>query len=83
MLHLQSNPVYNTDTEGSIESVSINWVPILSGSCYESQKHLLLEQITKEIKEDIGVVTLNISNLLKAVIPRKKFKDNSFNAKIV
>ena len=42
-----------------------------------------LEQNTKEIKEDIGVVTLNISNLLNAVIPRKKFMDNSFNAKIV
>ena len=34
---LQSNPV-NTDTEGTAESVHINGVSVLSGSCYQSQK---------------------------------------------
>ena len=33
---------------------------------------LLLEQKIKEIKEDIGIFGLNVSNLEKAVIPRKK-----------
>ena len=32
--------------------------------------HLLWEQNAKEIKEDISVINLNLSNLLKAVIPR-------------
>ena len=34
-----------------------------------SQKHFLLKQNIKEIKEDISIVKLNISNLHKAVIP--------------
>ena len=34
------------------------------------KKHLfILKQNTKEIKEDISIVKLNISNLHKAVIP--------------
>ena len=32
---------------------------------------LLLEQNIKEIKEDIGILGLNISDLQKAVIPRR------------
>ena len=60
---LQSNPV-NTDTEGAIESVRINGVSLLSGSCYQSQKTPFINTNTlKEIKEDISIVKLNICNL--------------------
>ena len=52
---IQSNPV-NTDIEGVIER--------------SVKKHLfILKQNTKEIKEDISIVKLNISNLHKAIIP--------------
>ena len=52
------------------------------------KKHLLLEQNIKEVKEDISIVTLNIPNFHKAVIPRTKYigtrsLHNSFDAKIV
>ena len=64
---LQSSPV-NTDTEGTAESVHINRVSVLSGSCYPSQKKLLPQQNTKEVKEDISIVKLNFSNFQRAVI---------------
>ena len=35
--YIQSNPV-NTDTEGAKESIRINGVSVLSGSCYENKK---------------------------------------------
>ena len=54
----------NSDTEGAIESVRINGVSVLSESCYLSQKTPLIKtNIMKEIKEDISIVKLNISNL--------------------
>ena len=34
---VQSNPV-TTNTDGTTESVRINGVSVLSGSCYQSQK---------------------------------------------
>ena len=61
-----------------MESVHINGhgVSVLSGSCYLSKKHekkhLLLEQNTKIIKQDISIDKFNISNLPKAVISRAK-----------
>lgn len=38
----------------------------------KKKKHLLVEQDTKEIKEDFSIVKLNICNLRKAVIMRLK-----------
>ena len=35
--YIQSNPV-NTETDGATESIRINGVSVLSGSCYENQK---------------------------------------------
>ena len=42
-------------------------VSVLSGSCYLSKKKTLLPNL-KEIKEDISIVKLNLSNFHKAVI---------------
>ena len=54
----------NSDTEGAIESVRINGVSVLSESCYLSQKTPFIKtNIMKEIKEDISILKLNISNL--------------------
>ena len=52
------------DSEGVTESVCIGviWV----------KKHLLLEQNTKDIKEHISTVKLNISNFHKVLIPGTK-----------
>lgn len=61
---VQSNHV-NTYTQGTIESPYF--------MLFLSQKHHLLEQNCKEIKEHISIVKLKISNLHKAVIPRTKF----------
>ena len=70
LLLLQSNP-FNTDTEGTAESVRINGVSLLSRSWYQNKKkHLSLQQNTKEVKEDISTVKLNFPNLQKAVITR-------------
>ena len=49
--------------------MSINMVSVLSGSCYAVKIHLLLEQNTSEIQEDVSIVKLNISNFYKDVIP--------------
>ena len=38
----------------------------------KSKQLLLLEQNAKEMKEDLSIVELNISNLYKAVIPWTK-----------
>ena len=54
-------------------------VSVLSGSCYYSQKTLLLEQNTKEIKGDISIVKLDFSDLHKAVITRLKSTEISKN----
>ena len=59
----------NTGTEGTIESVRINWVSLLSMSYYLSKKKLLLEQNTEEIKESTSIIKLNTSSLHKAIIP--------------
>ena len=54
---------YFTDTGGAIESVS--------GSC--SQKDTFYENTKyREIKEDTGIIKLNISNLQKAVFSQTK-----------
>ena len=43
-------------------------VSVLRASCYYVKKHYLLKQHTKEIKEDISIVKLNIFNSHKVVI---------------
>ena len=35
--------------------------------------HLVIEQITNEIKQDISIVKLNICNLYKAIITTERF----------
>ena len=55
---IKSNLV-DTDTEGIIESVLINGVPVLSGSCYLSQKDTFYYsegKISRETKHDISIV---------------------------
>ena len=69
---IQSNPV-NTDSEGNTESDLINRVYVFSRSFFLKKK-LLLEQNTKEIKEDISIIKLNVSNRNKAVITCKHLK---------
>ena len=69
---IQSNPV-NTDSEGNTGSDFINRVSIFRRS-FLQQKKLLLEQNTKEIKEDIGIIKLKFSNLNKAAIAWKHLK---------
>ena len=46
---------------------------------WKSKRHLLLEQNTKEIQEDISIFKLNISNLNKAFISRTKFTETLKN----
>ena len=70
---IQSNPV-NTDSEGNTGSDFINRVSVFSRSFFQQKKKLLLEQNTKEIKEDISIIKLKFSNLNKAVIARKHLK---------
>ena len=36
----------NTATEGAIESVRINWVSVVSGSCYESKKDTFFTKLS-------------------------------------
>ena len=69
----QSNPVTDTDTEGAIESVRAykRGARIQRGSW----KPFLVEQNTKEIKDDISILKLNISHHHKAVIPRTEFTE--------
>ena len=64
---IQSNLV-NTDAEGTIESVHTKRIMLFK----LNKKHLLYEQNTKGIKENISIVKLNTSNLHKTVIPRTK-----------
>ena len=53
---------------------------VLSTSCYWGQKYIFFfEQNTKEIKEDISIVKLNISNLHKAIILQEKFTETIKN----
>ena len=51
---------------------------VLSTSCYWGQKliHILFEQNTKEIKEDISIVKLNISNLTEPSFCWKCHRNN-------
>ena len=58
-------------------------VSVLRGSCCQSKKKLLLEQNTKEIKEDLSIVKLNFSNLHKAVITRLKCTETSKNGSFI
>ena len=60
ILFLQSNRV-NTDT---------GEVSVMRFKFYKSTKHLLFEHKTKEIKQDIKIVKLNISNLENVLIWR-------------
>ena len=67
-----------------MKSVRINGEAVWSWSCYESEKtHLLLEQNTKEIKEDFSIVKLNICNLHKAVIMRLKYTETLKNRSFI
>ena len=51
----QSNPV-NTDTEGTMDSVRINGVSILSGVCKLSQTYTFhWSKISKDIKQIINI----------------------------
>ena len=55
-LQLQSNLI-NTDTEGTMGSVHINRVSVLSGVVLLKSKTLfLLEQNAKEMKEDTSII---------------------------
>ena len=45
----------------------------------ESKIHILFEQNTKEIKEDISIVKLKITNLHKAIILQDKFTETLKN----
>ena len=54
----------------------------------KSKNNFKLEQNVKEVKEDISIVTLNIHNFHKAIIPRTKYigkrsLHNTFDVKIV
>ena len=55
---VQSNRVYTDTDEVSVKRVKF----------YKSTIHLLFEHNTKEIKQDIKIVKLNISNLENVVI---------------
>ena len=57
---VQSNRVYKDTDEVSVKRVKF----------YKSTIHLLFEHNTKEIKQDIKIVKLNISNLENVVICR-------------
>ena len=80
---IQSNLI-NMDTEGTIESVCINRVSVLRAT--------LLEQNTKEIKEDIGIFKLTSSltftkssfhglNPLKKIAYLYSSRHNQFDAR--
>ena len=64
---IQSNPLNIwTVTKGDIDSVHINRMSVLSGSCFYSQKYTFyFDQNTTEIKQDTSIVKLNISNFTK------------------
>ena len=49
----------------------------------KKKKHLLVEQDTKEIKEDFSIVKLNICNLRKAVIMRLKSTETLENCSFI
>ena len=53
---------------GTVESIRINGVSVLTKRAVFIVKKLLFSQNTKEIKQDISMVVLNISNLHKAII---------------
>ena len=57
---VQSNRVYTDTDEVSVKRVKF----------YKSTIHLLFEHNTKEIKQDIKIVKLNISNLENVLIWR-------------
>ena len=80
---MQSNPV-NTNSDEGIERVLINGVSVLSGSCYSSKTvkkkpNIRTKNQMKEMKEDISIVKLNISNLHKTIIPRIKHTETLKN----
>ena len=58
---IQSNPV-NMDTKGAREC------SYLERRVINVKNHFLLEQHTKEIKEEVSLVKLNISNYHKVII---------------
>ena len=61
---IQSNPV-NMDTKGARECSYLERRVI---NVKNVKKHFLLEQHTKEIKEEVSMVKLNISNYHKVFI---------------
>ena len=74
---MQSNSV-NTNTDEAIERVLINDVSRYSSKTVK--KSLILEKNQmKEMKVDISIVKLNISNLHKTIIPRIKHTETLKN----
>ena len=72
-LIIQSNPV-NTDTEGTMDSVRINGVSVLSGLCKLSQKYTFYwGKLSKDIKRKININTLNVYNVQNS--QKKKAKN--------
>ena len=57
---VKSHRVYTDTDEASVKRIKF----------YKSTIHLLFEHNTKELKEDIKIVKLNISNLENVVICR-------------
>ena len=54
---------------GTVQSIRINGVSVSTkGAVFIVKKNFLFSQNTKEIKQDISMVVLNISNLHKAII---------------
>lgn len=77
---IQSNPV-NMDTKGARECSYLEHCVI---NVKNVKKHYLLEQHTKEIKEEVSMVKLNISYYHKVIIqltnlllPRNTKKEHS------
>ena len=75
---MQSNSV-NTNTDEAIERVLINDVSCYSSKTVKKSPILEKKNQTKEMKEDISMDKLNISNLHKTIIPRIKHTETLKN----